>query len=138
MPSVLWSQVDLAGVNSCFVAREKPCNLFIMEGKSWESAGIPCKKKAQGEKTWIPPEAVMTFIKHGRLRFLCQPLNGLDQCCRSNILVLNACSIYCVFLCLLPHAHSSLLRSQCSFNVRRDVNRKALRGRGEGGCWRNE
>lgn len=134
MPSVLWSQVDLAGVNSCFVAREKPCNLFIMEGKSWESAGIPCKKKAQGEKTWIPPEAVMTFIKHGRLRFLCQPLNGLDQCCRSNILVLNACSIYCVFLCLLPHAHSSLLRSQCSFNVRRDVNRKALRDVGREGA----
>ena len=70
------------------------------------------QEKAQGEDLiWILLEAVMTFIKHHRLWFLCQPLNGLDQCCRSDILVLNACSVYCVFLCLLPYAHSSLLRS---------------------------
>lgn len=42
------------------------------------------------------------------------------------MLVLNACSVYCVFLYLLPHARGFPLRSQCSFNVRRDVKQKAL------------
>lgn len=85
------------------------------------------QEKAQGEDLiWILPEAVMTFIRHCRLWFFCQPLNKLDQCCRSDILVLNACSVYCVFLCLLPHACRPPLRSQCSFNMRCDVNIKAL------------
>lgn len=125
VPSVLGSWVDLPGVNSCSAAG---IDLVTREGRSWERAGInSLQEKAQDEDPiWIPPQAVMTVTRRCRLWLLYQPLNQLDQCCRSDILVLNACSVYCVFPCLLPHADGSPLRSQLSVNVRRDVNPEAL------------
>lgn len=99
-----------------------------MSGNSLE------EKTHDEELIWILPEAVMTFIRHGRLWCLSQPLNEPDQRCRSSTLVLNMSSVNRVFLCLLPHVCGSPLRSQCVSNVRRDVSQKALRDLGKGGA----
>lgn len=133
--SVLRFQVGLAGVNVGFAAREKPCNTFVIKEKSQESAGIPCKKRHR-VRDLDPDQGCNDLVVHSRLWIPHQPLNELDQCCRSDILVLNACSVCCVFL-RFPVLVARRWDLSALSTQRCDVSWKAL-GDMRGGCWRKE